>query len=116
MQIREMMKKFMTEHKNKIELLQWGIINGFTSIFYSAFIASFKQVYVPTRRIKVPPINSVKHILDKDSEYMKIISDIFIDKMKEILDKYWKPYLINCPELEIFNDENIELLKTVFDL
>lgn len=114
--IRTSIKNMMKEHKNKIELFQWAVMNSFSVLFYSYFISQFKQKQIPTRKIYIPTIRSFKLYIKTDGSFMEKVSKNFIDVFLNKLSTYNDGKYFNCPELIIFNNENIEYFKTIFDL
>lgn len=104
------------EHKSNIELFQMMTLQSFATLFHSYYISQFKQKYVPTHRIIVPSIRSFKDYINPKGEFMQNINKYFIDKiMIELNSDKYKKYL-KCPELILFNEENIETFKTIFDI
>ena len=43
MQINQLIKDVMKNHKQKIELIQWAIMNGVASLIYSEYIRRIQQ-------------------------------------------------------------------------
>lgn len=113
MAINTMIKKVMEQHKKKVELIQWGIMSGISSLVYSEYLNNMKQKYSPVRIIMVPTINSVREYLDPENDFMKKISYNLIDR---IIDSNVFREFKNAPEFILFSDEYIEILKTIFDL
>ena len=113
MSIHELIKNTMTEHKNKIELFQWAVISSVTSLVYSEYLANMKQKQIPVKRIMIAPIKYVSELLNRDGDFMKLLSEELIDGM--ISNPLFQKYK-NAPEFEIFNETNIEVIKTIFDL
>lgn len=113
MKMHELMKEAMNTHKAKIEIFQWAVMAGVSSLIYSEYIKNIKQKQVPTRLILVPKIQYVCELLKTDSHFRNLLSESLIDKMIE--DDLMKKY-IDIPELVLFKDENIEILKTILDL
>lgn len=113
MKIQELLKTVLIEHKHKIEIIQWAIISSVSSLVYSEYIIRIKQKQVPTRAILVPQIKVVESFLGDNSEFISRLSNELIDGMSnhEMLKKY-----LNAPELILFEPDNIEILKTVFDV
>ena len=113
MQIHQIIKDTLTEHKQKIELTQWAIMSGISSLVYSEYIRRFKHKETPVRSVMVPPIKCVQDCLNMDSEFMKFVSDHLIEDIKDhvLIKKY-----IDAPELVMFREENSEVMKTIFDL
>lgn len=114
MQIHQIIKETIKDHKSKIELIQWAIISGISSLIYSEYISKIKQKNVPVRAILVPEIKRVQEFLNPDNEgFVEMLSDSMIDKISkhELIKNY-----SDAPELVLFNEENIEIMKTLFDL
>jgi hypothetical protein len=114
MQIHQIMKDAITQHKKKIELTQWAIISGVSSLVYSEYIRRIKQKNTPVRTILVPDIKNVKWFLDPDNGgFVKMLSDHMIDRMvkNEMFMKY-----SNAPELVLFTEDKLEIMKTIFDM
>lgn len=114
MQIHQIVKDTIKQHKEKIEFIQWAIISGVSSLVYSEYIRRIKQKNGPVRAVLVPEIKRVKEFLNPDNEgFIEMLSDRMIEKMAnhELIKKY-----SNAPELVLFNEENIEVMKTLFDL
>lgn len=113
MQIHQLVKNALTEHKQKIELTQWAIISGVTSLFYSEYIRRFRQKEVPVKVIMVPSLKTVSDYLRSDSPFMEHMSETLIDSIAN--HRLIKQYA-DAPELVMFKEDNIEIMKTVFDL
>lgn len=113
MSIHEMIKDSMTTHKNKIELLQWAVMSSITSLVYSEYLSTMKQKQVPTKKIMIAPIKYVSKLLNREGDLMKQVSEQLIDKMTEnpLFQKFK-----DAPEFIIFNNDNIEIIKTILDL
>lgn len=103
----------INNHKNKIQLIQWAIISGVSSLVYSEYISKITQKQIPTRKIFVPSIREVQRVLDQDGEFMKNISENLITSMIEndMFIKY-----IDAPEFVLFKGNDVEVLKTILDL
>lgn len=115
MQIQKMMKDMMTDHKQKIEIFQWAVMNGVSSLIYSEFIRRMKQKQVPTQYVMVPKISEVSSILKPDGPFMQKLSDELIDQMIDS-ELFARIKYTEVPELEIFTEDKLEILKTIFDL
>lgn len=113
MKLHEMIKETLNNHKSKIELIQWAIISGVSSLLYSEYIANIKQKQIPVRKILLPSIKTLNELLSENSQFIELLSDKLIDNIynNELFKKY-----NDAPELVLFNEENIEILKTIFDL
>lgn len=113
MQIHNMFKTFIAENKKKIELTQWAVMNSIASLVYAEYLQRFKQKQYPVKRIMIPPIKYVNQFLKHDGQFMTLLSNNLVDDIVKhpLFDKYK-----DAPELVIFNDQNVELLKTVVDL
>jgi len=113
MSIHKLVKDVITTHKNKVELIQWSIIAGISSLIYSEYIRNMKQKTIPVRSVHVPEIKTVINLLKTDGHVLNYLSENLIDSMRNnyLISKY-----IDAPELVLFSDENIEILKTIFDL
>lgn len=109
----QLIKQAMKDHKQKIELIQWGIISGISSLIYSEYIKNIRQKQIPVRMVQIPSIKSVKRFLDPEFGFLQDLSYKFIDNIynHKLFQKYH-----TAPEFILFNDENIEILKTIFDL
>ncbi len=115
MKIQQIIKDTMKDHKNKIEIFQWAVMNSVGSLVYSEYIKNIRRKEYPRQHILVPPIKLVSSILDTDFTLMETLSSNLIDKM--INNKWFdKVNYKSIPELVLFNDDNIEILKTIFDL
>lgn len=113
MAIHQLIKEVMTKHQKKIELFQWAVIGSISTLVYSEYISKMKQKQVPVKKIMIIPIKYVKEFLAEGSPFMDYLSNNLIDMI--INNKEFIKYK-HAPEFEIFNEENIEVLKTVFDL
>ena len=113
MQIHQIIKNAITQHKKKVELTQWAIISGVSSLVYSEYIRRIKQKSSPVRAILVPEIRAVQELLSSEGHFMKILSEELIDRMAkhELIQEY-----IDAPELVLFKDDQTEIMKTLFDL
>lgn len=115
MKMNEMIKVFMNEHQTKINLFQWAITSSVSALLYSEYIKNIKQQQVPSRIIWLPQVKTITEILDTNSYFTNLLSESLIDFMTE--DLLFKKYA-NAPELIIFSEDNdnIEILKTIFDI
>lgn len=113
MQIHQMIKDTMEQHKSKITITQWAFINAISSLIYSEYIKNIRQKQVPVNMILVPEIKYVEELLNSESEFIKLLSDKLIDVIIE--NKLFQKYA-EAPELVLFKEENVEILKTIFDL
>lgn len=113
MQIHKLMKEAITEHKKKVELTQWAIISGITSLIYSEYIRRIQHKTVPVQCYMVPEIEAIKELLKSNSPMMERLSNDLIDSMVQN-QRFWK-YTV-APELILFREEKIEIMKTIFDL
>lgn len=114
MAINEIVKEALKTHKSKIELTQWAIIGGVASLVYSEYLYNMKNKVTPGKTIlMVPKISAVRELLDEDGSFMNWISENLIDTMIE--DDLFSRY-INSPEMEMFRENNVEIMKTILDL
>lgn len=113
MEFHKIIKDTIKEHSKKIELIQLAITSGIASLLYSEYIRNIRQKRVPTRIIFVPQIRRVQELLNPDGEFMNSLSESLIDNMRN--HELFKQYK-DAPELVLFNDDNIDTLKTIFDL
>lgn len=114
MAINEIVKNALKTHKSKIELTQWAIIDGVASLIYSEYIYNMKNKVTPGKTIlMVPKISTVQELLSEESQLITWISDNLIDKM--MADILFKQF-IESPELEMFKENNVEIMKTILDL
>lgn len=113
MQIHQMMKGIINEHKKKIELIQWAIINGISSLLYSEYIRRFKYKTHPVEVVLVPQLRTIHDILNPDGEFIKRISEKLIDEI--VKNELFKKHS-HAPELILFNGDNLENMKIIFDL
>lgn len=113
MQFHKIIKDTIKDHKKKIELIQWAITSGVASLVYSEYISNIRQKISPTRIIFVPQIRRVQEFLNPDGKFMNLLSESLIDNIRN--NELFKQYA-DSPELILFNDDNIETMKTIFDL
>lgn len=113
MQIHQTIKEVIKNHKNKIELIQWAITSGISSLVYSEYLMNIKRKTLPSNILLVPSIRSVSELLNPENQFMELLSDKLIDRIVE--NETFKKYS-DAPELVLFNNENIEIMKTIFDL
>lgn len=113
MYIQEMVKKSIIENRREIEISQQAMISGVSSLIYSEYLRRIVQKETPVKRILVPTIRSVREILDRNGSFMVMLSERFIDNINshELFKRY-----AEAPEFNIFNSDNIEIFKTIFDL
>jgi len=113
MQIHQLVKTALTEHKQKIELTQWAIIAGISSLFYSEYISKMKRKETPVKCVMVPSLKNLSKYFRPDSEFMEHLSNNLII---DIAYNYSIQKYSNAPELIMFNEDNIEIMKTIYDL
>lgn len=114
MQIHKMIKDMIIQHKTKIELIQWAITSSIGSLFYAEFLTKIRQKQTPTRKILVPPVKSIRDMIE--GEFSDFISDKLIDEINKMLNLPRYKDFRDAPELILFNEDNIEVMKTIFDL
>lgn len=115
MEIHQMVKDAIQKNKNRIELFQLAVMNSVASLVYSEYISNMQQKQAPTQRIMVPSIRTVQELLLPETKFgiMDSLSEHLIDRINHnpLFDKYRA-----APELEMFLPDNIEIMKTIFDL
>lgn len=113
MNIHETISNAMKDHKNKIEITQWAVISSIASLVFSEYISNIRQKTKPVRKILVPSIKYVNELLDPSSYFIRLLSDKLIEGIanNELLIKYK-----DAPEFVLFKEENIDTIKTIFDL
>lgn len=113
MQIDKLVKEAIINHKHKIELTQWSIISSIASLIYSDYIKRMKQKEFPVKAILVPSLKSVRRLLDINGLFIHMLSENLMDDIakNELFEKY-----NTAPEFIMFNDDNIEVMKAIFDL
>ena len=113
MNVHQIISDAMKEHKNKIEITQWAVISSIASLIFSEYISNSRQKQKPVHQVLVPSIKYVHELVDPASQFMTLMSEKLIDGVatNERFIKY-----ANAPEFVIFNEENINTLKTIFDL
>lgn len=118
MEIHKMVKDALRDHKEKIELLQWAIISGIATLIYPEYLIRIKQKRTPVRRILLPPIKSVREIVHPEGEFMTYLSEHLIESIKSRLNTPQFREYASAPEFALFcsNHDEIEILKTIFDL
>lgn len=102
----------ISDHKNKIELIQWAIISSIGSLIYSEYISQFKQRNIPVRKIMIPSIKTLNEIFDTTSSYMKDLSEYMIDMMR--LNPLMRQYK-NAPEFILFDSDHNNIMEIIFD-
>lgn len=113
MQIHQIIKDTITQHAKKIELIQWAIVSSVSSLVYSEYIKNITQKQVPVRMILVPSMKTLNELLHPNGQFVQLLSEKLIDGINN--NKLFQKYA-HAPELILFNDENVEILKTIFDL
>ncbi len=113
MEIHRLVKEAILKHKKKIELTQWAVMSSVSSLVYSEYLSQIRQKQKPVSRIMVPAIRNVQELLLTDGPFMNLLSEHLIDAM--ITDPLFKRYS-DAPELEMFTPDNVEIMKTIFDL
>lgn len=113
MYIQELTKKFIIENRQEIEISQQAMIAGVSSLIYSEYLRCIVQKTIPVDRVLVPTIRSVREILDTNGQFMTLMSERFIDAI--YTNELFKQYS-HAPELKIFDQNNIEVFKGIFDL
>ena len=113
MEIHKLVKTALTEHKQKIELTQWAIISGISSLFYSEYIRRFRHKEVPVRMVLVPSIKNLSEFFKPESVFIETLSNNLIDVITNhpLIKQY-----SDAPELVMFKEDNIEIMKTIYDL
>jgi hypothetical protein len=113
MKIQELVDNTIKQHTKSIELFQWAIISSIASLFYSEYIKNMVKKEYPIDKVDVPKINTIKEYLNKDSDFIKYLSNNLIDKLcnHELIKKY-----INIPEFILFTEDKSEIMKYIFDL
>jgi len=114
MSIHQLVKDTIKNHKQEIELIQWAIMNGISSLFYSQYISKMKHKEIASRiLIHVPSIKNLLIYLKPESKFMEYLSNNLIKDIgnHQLIKKYF-----NAPELVMFKEENIEIMKFIYDL
>lgn len=113
MEIHKLVREAITTHKKRIELTQWAIMSGVSSLIYSEYLARIRQKQHPVQMIMVPAIRNVQELLLDNGPFITTLQEELIDRMVAvpIFRKFY-----DAPELEMFRPENIEIMKTIFDL
>lgn len=112
MDIHMKLKEIMGNHKEKIELTQWAIISGVTSLIYSEYISKMRQKTKPVPIVFIPEIKTLQELLRQDGHFMKMLSDQLLDQM--LSSKLFQKYL-HAPELILFA-EDIQCMNIILDL
>jgi len=107
------MKQIITEHRKKIELIQWAVISGVASLVYSEYIRRIQRKTNPVELILVPEIHTVQELLKQDGQFMELLSERLIDDIcsHELFMEH-----SHSPELILFGEDKKEIMKTIFDL
>lgn len=113
MNIHEIVKDAIKNHKQKIELTQWAIMSSISSLVYSEYLRRIVQKQVPVRILMVPSIKYVHELLNPDNQFMQLLSEKLIDGISK--NNTFMKYA-DAPELVMFREDNIEIMKTIFDL
>lgn len=113
MNIHEIVKDAIKNHKQKIELTQWAIMSSISSLVYSEYLRGIVQKQVPVRILMVPSIKYVHELLNPDNQFMQLLSEKLIDGISK--NNTFMKYA-DAPELVMFQEDNIEIMKTIFDL
>lgn len=113
MELHQQIKDTIQKHQKKIELTQWAITAGISTLIYSEYLSRIKQKQHPVYMIMVPAIRNVQEYLQPEGSMFQTLSEKLIDGMTHtsLFQKYK-----NAPELEMFLPDNIEIMKTIFDL
>ena len=114
MSIHAIMKEIMETHKAKIELIQWAVMGSIASLVYSEYIRSFRQKTVPNPYIQVPSLKNVQYFLESNQPMMTSVSEFLLDDMTH--QTLFHPYISRILELVLFQEEHLEILKTILDL
>jgi hypothetical protein len=116
MQIQDIIKRTIIDHKDEVEKIQWAIMSGVSSLLYSEYIKNMKQKQTPIPVVLVPEIKTIKELLDENNSLMKTLSEHLIDDMyKDIMYLSYGKYK-KSRYFELFKNENREILKTIFDV
>lgn len=113
MELHKRVREAIQTHKKRIELIQWAVMAGVASLIYSEYLANIRQKQHPVHLVMVPSIRNVQELLLTDGPMMTMLSDRFIDDL--VAHPLFQQYS-SAPELEMFLPENIEIMKTIFDL
>lgn len=112
MELDSTIKEFIITNKENIEMMQWAMMSSISSLIYSEYIYCIKNKYVPVHKVHIPSIRTVQQILSIDGKLMSILKERFVDIL------VCNPLIVsynNSPELNIFNSENFNMIKTVFN-
>jgi hypothetical protein len=112
MEIHRLIKEVMTNHKAQIQLIQWAVTSGISSFVYSEYLRRLKQKITPIRLIMIPQIKTVDEFLKPENQFMSWLSDKLIDQI--VRRDLFKQYS-HAPDLSLFGNDNIEILKTILD-
>lgn len=108
-------KEIMSNHKQKIQLVQWATMGGVSSLIYTLTVSNSVQRHTPTRTISIPSGKTIEADLSLDGEFITHISETLIDN---ILDDNMFIKFSNAPEFSplFTDDDSLEILRTIFDL
>jgi hypothetical protein len=91
-----------------------AMVSAISSLIYSEYVRTFKQVLKPIPKIFVAETSYVGKLLAPQSEFGNCLSDTMIDTMAD--DPLFRSYYEKLDDLSLFRPDKIEYLKTIFEL
>jgi hypothetical protein len=112
MELEEKITQAITEHKQKIELIQWAAMSSVASLVYSEYIRCIKNKYTPVFKVHLPAIKTVSDILSTNGSFMSSLSKNFV---QQVIDHpLIRKYSI-APELVLLSENNCETMNVIFN-
>lgn len=122
MELNQMIKDAINDHKESIEMFQISVMNSVASLIYSEYLSKMDRKLISVgekglqiQKIFVPTLRSVQELLFPEGQMMTLLSEKFID---EFVRHSLRVQYSSIPEFEIFKDydNNIEIMKSIFDV
>lgn len=111
----------MSDHENALKLikgnevpvtnLQRSLLSSIGLLVHMTFLKTMKPTTNPVNKVIIPEISSLSRILNKDSDFIHLLCNLFVDEMnkRSLFLKYFK-------EEDLFNPENTEALKSLINM
>ena len=108
----DILKDIIEKNHDFVELFQQSILNGVASVMFSEYISRFKQRQIPTKKILVPDIRTVRDYTDHNTTFMTYLGKNILKLIRE--NYYYKKYEEN-PFLSLLkSDEEIDILMSIY--
>lgn len=109
MEIHDDIKEIININKSQLQIFQWAIASGISSLVYSEYLSRIQQKITPKKLLFIPTIKSVEEFLHPGNQFMEWISTNLIDSIKDR--SLFKKYISNS-DFKLFD---IDILNNILN-